>query len=278
MKSPKTLYILIFVFCIFALIGGIYAQFIENGTGSNKNVIKESGSVNEEKDAETIKSEFDDLFTNTINLNGVDTTGIVRMNPNEEIVYSAYDIDRTELAYDLDINIPLVNINTEVAKSFNQNTQAIFANKANEILKKTDETSQTIYSIDYVAFVNNDILSIAIKSTLKEGQNAQRVMVQTYNYNLATGMQVSLNDLITIKSLNKSDVEEKIKSVVQEADNAAKAIQGMGYEDIFSRDLSSDIYTVDNSKTFLLGNDNRLYIIYPYGNNNFTSEMDIVLL
>ena len=250
----------------------------EYRTGSNKNVIKESGSVNEEKDAETIKSEFDDLFTNTINLNGVDTTGIVRMNPNEEIVYSAYDIDRTELAYDLDINIPLVNINTEVAKSFNQNTQAIFANKANEILKKTDETSQTIYSIDYVAFVNNDILSIAIKSTLKEGQNAQRVMVQTYNYNLATGMQVSLNDLITIKSLNKSDVEEKIKSVVQEADNAAKAIQGMGYEDIFSRDLSSDIYTVDNSKTFLLGNDNRLYIIYPYGNNNFTSEMDIVLL
>ena len=39
----------------------------------------------------------------------------------------------------------------------------------------------------------------------------------------------------------------------------------------------SDIYTVANSENFFLGENGKLYIIYAYGNQNFTSEMDIVL-
>ena len=145
------------------------------------------------------------------------------------------------------------------------------------MLKKTDTTSKTIYSIDYVGYVNGDILSLIIRSTLKEGENAQRVIVQTYNYNLVTGEKVTLNDLITRKSLNKDDVEAKIKSVIQEADTQAKAIENMGYNNIFSRDINNNMYKVDNSGTFFLGENNKLYIVYAYGNNNFTSEMDIVL-
>ena len=275
MKTPKALYILIGVFCIFAIIAGIYAQFIE-GNPSKTNTLGNEYIVSE-KDKETIKAEFNDLFTNTINLNEFDTTGIAKIKADNEIVYSAYDITKNEETYEVDIHIPVVNIKNQVASSFNNITQAIFANKANEVLKNTDTNSKIIYSIDYVAFVNGDILSVVIRSTLKEGQSAQRVIIQTYNYNLATNSEVTLNDVITSKSLNKDDVNAKIKAVIKEADDEAKAIESMGYNTVFSRDLENSMYTVDNSGTFFLGNNNELYIIYAYGNQNFTSEMDIVL-
>lgn len=37
------------------------------------------------------------------------------------------------------------------------------------------------------------------------------------------------------------------------------------------------IYKIENTSTFFLDKDNYLYIIYAYGNNNFTSEMDIII-
>lgn len=51
----------------------------------------------------------------------------------------------------------------------------------------------------------------------------------------------------------------------------------MGYSNIYTRDLNNDMYKIANSKTFFLGENGKLYIIYAYGNQNFTSEMDIVL-
>lgn len=277
MKTPKTLYILIGIFCVFALIAGIYAQTIEGKGNNPATPSKDKGEVPVQKDAATIKAEFQELFTNTLNLNGFDTTGIIKTKEDKEIVYTAYDLNRNEEAYEIHIKVPVVNIKNEVANSFNTITQSVFVTRANEVLSKTDTTSKTIYSIDYVGYVNGDILSLVIKSTLKEGTNAQRVMIQTYNYDLVTGQKVSLNDIITKKAFNKEEVNQKIKIVVEEADKEAKAIQNMGYETSFSRDLASTMYTVDNSSTFFLGENGKLYVIYAYGNQNFTSEMDIVL-
>lgn len=275
MKTPKALYILIAIFCVFALIAGIYAQFIE-GTAGQTGTTDNENTIVGQKDRETIKTEFNEIFTNTINLNGVDTTAIVRLKPDKEIIYALDRTDSTD-AYEIDIHVPVVNIKSDVASSFNKVTQTVFANKANEVLKKTDTTTKTLYDIDYVAYVNGDILSVVIKSTLKEGQSAQRVMVQTYNYNLTNGTEVELADLVTRKALNKDDVNAKIKAVVQEGDEAAKAVASAGYNQVFSRDLDSSMYTVDNSGIFFLDNSGQLYIIYAYGNQNFTSEMDIVV-
>ena len=46
---------------------------------------------------------------------------------------------------------------------------------------------------------------------------------------------------------------------------------------MYSRNLDDNMYLVDNSSIFLLGPDSQLYIIYAYGNQNFTSEMDIIV-
>lgn len=281
MKTPKMLYVLIGIFCVFAIIAGAYAQFVEKGhtnniSGTQNNVDNNKVNIND-KTAETIKNEFQTIFTNTINLNEYDDTNIKKIKADEKIVYSPYNINENKDAYEINIHIPVVNINSEVASSFNKITQEIFANKANEVLKKTDTTSKTIYSIDYVAYVNNNILSLVIRSTLKEAESAQRVIIQTYNYNLQTNTSVTLNDAISLKSINEKDVENKIQSTIKEADDQTKAILSMGYSNIYTRDLNSDMYKIANSKTFFLGENGKLYIIYAYGNQNFTSEMDIVL-
>jgi len=279
MKSPKTLYILIVIFCVFAIIAGIYAQFIEGGASKN-NISKDNEEQSNTvvgKSAEVIKEEFDDLFTGVLNLNGYDTTGIARMNKSKEIVYSAYDITEITDSFEIRIRVPAFNISNEIASTFNSITQITFLNKVQDIVQNATKENKIIYSVDYTGFINGNILSVAIKSTLKEGDSAQRVMIQTYNYNLSTNQKAMLTDIVTMKALNKEDVNKKIMEVVKEADDEAKAVQSMGYNEVFSRDLTSSIYTVDDAGTYLLGPDEKLYIIYPYGNQNFTSEMDIVL-
>jgi len=42
-------------------------------------------------------------------------------------------------------------------------------------------------------------------------------------------------------------------------------------------DVSNDMYKIENSKEFYLTNDT-LYIIYAYGNDNFTSEIDLIVI
>ena len=102
-------------------------------------------------------------------------------------------------------------------------------------------------------------------------------MIQTYNYNLVTGAEVKLSDIVTQKAYNKDEVNSKIQQVVTEADAESKAIASAGYNEVYSRNLDDSMYLVDNSSIFLLGPDSKLYIIYAYGNQNFTSEMDIVV-
>ena len=37
------------------------------------------------------------------------------------------------------------------------------------------------------------------------------------------------------------------------------------------------MYNVENTTEFFLGKDNFLYLIYAYGNDNYTSELDLVI-
>lgn len=276
MKDPKLLYFLIILFCIFAVIAGIYAQFIDADYGGLNISDNQNQNTIQELSQEEIKTNFDNLFTNTLNLGGYDTTGIQKVDNTKDIVYTAYDIDEDTATYELNMHIPLININSELANSMNQNTQEIFVNKANEVIQNQNNTTKTIYSIDYTAYINDNILSLVIKSTLKEGNLAQRIIVQTYNYNLETNEEESLVDLITIKMLNTNEVNAKIKQVVAAANEEDEALQSMGYNQVYVRDLNSDIYTVDNAGAYFLGPNEELYIVYAYGNGEFTSKMDIV--
>ena len=130
--------------------------------------------------------------------------------------------------------------------------------------------------MDFTAYVNNNILSLVIKSTLKEGSTAQRVIIQTYNYDLENDKILSFEDLIKIKELKEEFVQNKINKEIEEIIKEKKAISTDEYN-LFKRIKGDKMYAIENTLNFFLGNDNYLYVIYAYGNSNFTSEMDIVI-
>lgn len=276
MKNPKVLYILISIFCVFAIIAGIYAQFIDGN--SNENTVQTGSDANivQEKTQQEISNDFNALFTNTLNLGGFDTTGIAKLDNTKEIVYSAYDVERNTENYELNLHIPVININSELSNTFNRLTLTTFINKANEIIEKNDSSMPTLYSVDYAAFINDNVLSVVIKSTLKEGDSSQRIMVQTYNYNLSTNTEVPIIDLVTMKQLNRDEVNNKIMQVVSAAAQEDQTLQDMGYNQVYVRDLTNEMYIVENAGAYFLGANRDLYIVYAYGNAEFTSKMDII--
>ncbi len=274
MDKNKIIYVSISAVCILAIIAAIFAQIDLNSGKKNHN--NNNNSVTEEtKTQEELKKEFNSLFNNTINTNNYNTSAINKQDENKEIVYTAYDIEKAEEnKYEVDIHLPVFNINSSVTSGFNSITQKVFADKATEVLNNNNG-STIIYSIDYTGYINGDTLSLIIRSTLKEGTNAQRVIVQTYNYNLQTDKEVSIYDAIEQRGVAQSSVSSKITSQITQAIKEANSIQISGF-DTYKRDINSDIYHLDKTDNFFIGKEGKLYIIYAYGNNNFTSEMDII--
>lgn len=273
MNQRKMIYIAIIAFCILSVIAAIFDQiYLAYGRKNKENIIENTEI--ETKSQETLKKEFDNMFNNSIELKGYDVSTVKKNDESKEIVYKAYDIEEIkENKYEVDIKLPVVNIAGDVASSFNGITQKIFADKATEILQNSK--IYTIYSMTYTGYINGDTLSIIIKSTLKEGSSAQRVIVQTYNYNLKTGKEVTIYDAIEQRGIDVNQVTEKVNSEITKAIKEANRIQASGYE-TYTRDINNDIYQTKNISTFFIGNDAKLYIVFAYGNNGFTSEMDII--
>ena len=277
MKNQKLIFILVGAFCVLALIAGIYAQFFV-GSSNNNNIQNPDNSINNEikpKTQEEIKSQLNSLFTNEIISNDYDETNLQKRDASKGIVYSAYDIQKQEGNYELYVHLPVININDSVATDFNKMTQSIFANKASDILNNK-YTEKVIYSVDYISYVNDNILSLVIKSTLKQGNNPQRVIIQAYNYNLETGEKVQLVDVLAKRNIIQSDCQNKIHEIVTKAQEEAQVLVQSGYT-VYNRNLSDSMYQISNISTFFLGKNEELYIIFAYGNQNFTSEMDVVL-
>lgn len=279
MKNPKVIYILVGAFCVLAIIAGIYAQFFVKDEDKDNVILPNFNTTPDdkiiEKTAEEVKTQFAGLFTNVLNKGEYDTSNIQKIVEQNDIVYSAYDIQDKKDNYEIDIHLPVMNIQGEVPNSFNKITQDIFANKASEIMN-SQSTVKTLYQIDYVSYINGDILSLIIRATLKEGDNPQRVIVQTYNYNLATMQKVSFEDVLSYRNLVQSEVQTKIQSTVQKAKEEAEILVQSGYT-VYNRDLNDSMYQFNNIANYFLGPNGDLYIVFAYGNGHHTAEMDIVL-
>ena len=275
MKNQKIIFILVGAFCVFALIAGIYTQFFVGNKGSDytQNPTDNISGDSRPKTQEEIKNQLKSLFTNDFINNS--TYEVQKANDSKDIVYSAYDIQKKEELYEVDIHLPVINISGDVPASFNKITQSVFADEASKILNKK-YTEKVIYDVNYISYINDNKLSLAIKSTLKRGNNPQREIIQTYNYNLETGEKVELVDVLTKRNIVQSECQNKINQVVSKAQEEAQILVKSGYQ-VYNRDLSNSIYQLSNISNFFLGSTGELYIIFAYGNQNFTAEMDVVL-
>ena len=280
MNKRNLLYVGITIICVISIIVGVYYQIFKPNQKQNtinNNTINQDNIEDKIEDAETLKAEFNSLFNNSFDDQGYDVTGITKIAglENKDIIYAAYNVkDEKDGKYSVDINLPVFNVKGEVGEEFNKTTQTVFANKGSQIL--TNSTEYTIYNVEYVAYLNNNILSLVIKSTLKEGENPQRIIVQTYNYDIKTGKKVLLNDILKDRQIDTTKVNNKIEKVIKEANKNAEAISAALSQNIYKRDLNNAMYVTDNVTHFFVGLDGQIYIVYPYGNSNFTSEMDII--
>lgn len=283
MNKRNLLYIVISIICVIAIIVAVYYQIFKkapNNNITNNEQIEDEVQGEEKQDLEEIKAEFNLLFDNTFYDQGYDITSIQKIIglEDKDVIYAANTIkDKKEGKYEVDINLPVFNVQSEASREFNNTTQAIFADKASQILLNSEK--YTIYGMDYVAYMNENILSLIIRSTLKEGNNPQRVIVQTYNYDIITGKKVSLNEVLESRQINLEEVNEKIEETIKEANKQAEALSnalGDNGQSIYIRDLNNAMYVTDNVNYFFLGENGQIYILYPYGNANFTSEIDII--
>lgn len=277
-KRDKIIYGVSISIALISLIAVIYIE-ITHGIGLidiiDSTVVEEKkqGSKNNEE-VQILKSEFDNKFNNTIEKNSV-SANIKKIDTTKDIIYTKFEkIESKAGSYDVNVSIPYININSKIINKYNTNISKAFEERLNEILNT--EGKNEIYSVQYVSSINGNILSLMIKSNLKEGENAQRTIIQTYNYDIENDKELTLNDVINSIGLSREKVQNEIKKRIEEEQKKVQDLRNLGYN-IYSRNYDSGEYSIENSKEYYCTS-NTLYIVYAYGNKTYTSETDVVVL
>ena len=275
-KKQAIIYISIISICLISIIAAFYVQFyarIDIATLVGLKEKKEFGKKTEDEVA-LLKANFNTIFINDIE-NDDDENNGKKEEQDKKIVYTKYEKKESKVnSYDLEVHIPYININNDVVKKYNQDIEEIFANKARSIL--SSENKNIIYNVEYVANIHYGILSVMVKSNLKEGSNAQKVIVQTYNYDLRNNKEISIAEMLKIKGADNQVVQSKIDEEISAEEKKVEDWKNLGYN-IYNRDTSSSMYKLENASEFYATEDT-LYIVYAYGNQTSTSEMDLVIL
>jgi len=273
-KKLKIFYISILAICIIAIISSQIIQILkpnELSSGNNTRLPE----LTDDK-ISVYKQQFNDIFKNKVNYLENNGYKIKKIEESEEIVYLGYQNNETKVNdYELSVNIPYINIKNETITDFNKQIKDIFEQKAKSVLNT--KNNNIIYTVDYSAYVSNNILSLVVRSTLKEGGNPQRDIVQTYNYDLVNHKKCTIAEMLQLKGIDKKEAGQKIKEEIKTVQQRVEELRKLGYP-IYARDYTNDIYNINNVTEYFMGADNALYIIYAYGNLNHTSEMDIVIM
>lgn len=206
-KRQIIIYTLIIIFCIISIIIAFYVQFYARidylellGIRSNEYQKKTTDEI------ETLKANFDNIFNNGIS-NVSEQNEEKRKDKDKPIIYTALEKKETKQNnYDIDVHIPYINIDNEIIEKYNNEIENTFITKVNNILKAENKNEN--FTVEYTANVEYDIISIIIKAKLKEGSNAQRIIIQTYNYDLRNNKEISLEEVLKIKNI---DIEETRK-------------------------------------------------------------------
>lgn len=269
------IYSAITILCVILIGVSVYFQFFyskDRPVGLFEDV---NADKSIEVETEELKLGFNNIFNNSLKKDNNGIYNIKKMQLDKEIVLTMYDIElHSENKYDINIKIPLINIDSDVAKKINKEIDDIFGRKANSIVQSKDGSN--VYNLDYVAFLKGNILSLVIKSTLKEANHPQRVIIKTYNYDISTDTEVNLGTFLLKKNLNKNDVYNKVVEEIEKSISQNEALAQAGFE-VFNRKKEDKRYLPENTEVFFMDLNDNLYLIYPYGNGNYTSEMDMII-
>ena len=271
-KKRIIIYIIIALICIISIVVVIGVQILGNDVIDNLFGINKITKRSEEEEA-VLKNNFENIFDNS--LENDEEYQIQKINNNENIIYTSYTKEDKNDNYEINVNLPYINIENKEVKQFNKEIKDTFEGKAEEIIKNKNNNN-IIYTVKYKAYIENYNLSLIIYSDLKQSTSAQRVIIQTFNYDLKENKENKLEDTLNNYSLKTNDVQNKINNDIQKEQKKSEELIKLGYN-VFSRDINSDIYKIDNITEYFVYKNN-IYIIFAYGNNKITSEKDIVII
>ena len=274
-KKLLILYLSIFLICTLGIGVALYMQFF-----NDEKVEIAFGITDEEEEQEEefneLKTQFNTIFTNNIDVLQQEEINIKKINDKfNDYVVTAYKFKNEDENLTMNVNIPFINVDDISAREFNSRISKEYKSKA-ETLKNQVSSINTIYSVEYKAYIQNNILSLIIRSEYKEGDKSQKIAIQTFNYDLDTKTEITIDGVLGIKNINKTEANNRIISEIKKVQNQNQALIEQGYK-IYERDYTSDIYDISNVKNFLYGKDGILYIIFAYGNETNTSEIDLVI-
>lgn len=276
LDNNKILFLLLLImFCIFAICIAYYAQYYYRYSETDAFMlgINVQNQKLEEEYTE-MKNHFNELFVNGMKTNG-NSSNISKFDDSKELVYTSYNNKSEKIDYyTVDIEIPYINMKSQIVDNINEEINTLFYNKAKEVLSQ--EVMKVIYNVNYVAYVNQDVLSLVIKATLKEGTNSERIIIKTYNYSMLEDRLLSLNEIINLKKVKVNEIQKRIDSEIIKEYTNAKELEEIGYN-VYKRDINSDMYKIENTDTFFLTEEGYVYIIYAYGNKEHTNEKDIII-
>lgn len=269
-KKSKIVYTSIIAICIISIIIVIYIQFFDGKTVTTVGYLKGKSEI----DYENLKAEFNNIYANSLK-NYNDKYDKLKSDTSKELVYTGYTKDVTENnSYNINVQIPYINIKNSTIDGYNEEIKNLFEKKAEDILKTKNKN--TIYTVEYNACVEDGVLSIIINANLKEGSSAQRVIIKTYNYDLDTNQEINLSQLLKGESVDTSYAQSKINEEIEVEQKKAEDLKALGHS-IFSRDKNDDMYKIENVEDFYF-QDGAIYVIFAYGNDKYTSEVDVAII
>lgn len=261
--DKKMIIIIIFILliCIIAIGAGIYAQNTKQKPEEQK-----ENEINYEE----LENSFQYIFTNDINKSATANINV----DYDNLISCAYDISENSGNYNINAKIPLFKMENEATNKINEEIWNTFIAKMVSIAREA--TVYTTYSVDYVVYVNNNILSLVIRCKYKNGANPQRDIIQTYNYDIENEKILTLREILEYKGLDKNEVQKKIHEKIAEENSKIQSVSAQGYN-VYLRAENDIMYEIDNTPNFFLGKDNYLYLVYSYGNKNYTDVIDLVI-
>ncbi len=271
-KRTIIIYSVAAIACILAIVVIVGISILGNDTINGIFQINKIINKTEQEEA-NLKANFTNLFDNKITYTS--EINIIKEDENKELIYTNYEKNEKTDNYEINVVLPYINIQSSKIQSWNNEIKSTFEEKAKQILKSNNET-KTIYSTKYTANIENNILSIMIYADLKENTASQRILIQTYNFNLETKKELNLQDTLEIYNLDEKQIQNKINSDIKKENQKSQELKDLGYN-VFTRDIEDTKYKIENTTEFFIKNKN-LYIIYPYGNEQGTSEYDIIVI
>lgn len=268
-------FIIVILLCILSLSIGIYAQVFYRYSDTDPFMLGIGvGKTQDAAEITELKNNFNKIFTN--DLSGTTSKSVKKKEEGKEIVFTLQTANQKEAnKYNISAYIPKINIESDYAEKINAQIKTNYIDKIDSIIEGKNK-SETDYSVTYKAYLNGDLLSLIIKESVREGKNTQAVKIKTYNYNLNNNTEVSILELVDAKGYTQKNLQKEIDAEIKDLEKKDEELKSQ-FADVRLRDLTSDIYKIENTENYMVNENGFLYLIYAYGNKENTNKMDIII-